>query len=91
MVIELKNDKFKPEFTGQLSFYVAAVDGELAGEYDNPTIGLLLCKEKNDTVAEYSLKDVNAPIGVSEYRLGDALPEEYIKYLPTPEDLQARI
>ena len=91
VVIELKNDKFKPEFTGQLSFYVAAVDGELAGEHDNPTIGLLLCKEKNDTVAEYSLKDVNAPIGVSEYRLGDVLPEEYIKYLPTPEDLQARI
>lgn len=46
VVIELKNDKFKPEFTGQLSFYVAAVDGELAGEHDNPTIGLLLCKEK---------------------------------------------
>lgn len=91
VVIELKNDKFKPEFTGQLSFYVAAVDGELAGEHDNPTIGLLLCKEKNDTVAEYSLKDVNASIGVSEYRLGDVLPEEYIKYLPTPEDLQARI
>lgn len=91
VVIELKNDKFKPEFTGQLSFYVAAVDGELAGEHDNPTIGLLLCKEKNDTVAEYSLKDVNAPIGVSEYRLGDVLPEKYLKYLPTPEDLQARI
>ena len=91
VVIELKNDKFKPEFTGQLSFYVAAVDGELAGEHDNPTIGLLLCKEKNDTVAEYSLKDVNAPIGVSEYRLGDVLPEEFIKYWPTPEDLQARI
>lgn len=91
VVIELKNDKLKPEFTGQLSFYIAAVDGELADEHDNPTIGLLLCKEKNDTVAEYSLKDVNAPIGVSEYRLGDVLPEEYIKYLPTPEDLQARI
>ena len=91
VVIELKNDKFKPEFTGQLSFYVAAVDGELAGEHDNPTIGLLLCKEKNDVVAEYSLRDINAPIGVSEYKLGDVLPEEYLKYLPTPEDLQARI
>lgn len=91
VVIELKNDKFKPEFTGQLSFYVAAVDGELAGEHDNPTIGLLLCKEKNDVVAEYSLRDINAPIGVSEYKLEDVLPEEYLKYLPTPEDLQARI
>ena len=91
VVIELKNDKFKPEFTGQLSFYVAAVDGELASEHDNPTIGLLLCKEKNDVVAEYSLRDINAPIGVSEYKLGDVLPGEYLKYLPTPEDLQARI
>ena len=91
VVIELKNDKFKPEFTGQLSFYVAAVDGELAGEHDNPTIGLLLCKEKNDVVAEYSLRDINAHIGVSEYKLGDVLPGEYLKYLPTPEDLQARI
>lgn len=91
VVIELKNEKFKPEFTGQLSFYVAAVDGELANEKDNPTIGLLLCKEKDNVVAEYSLRDIAAPIGVSEYRLGDVLPEQYLEYLPTPEDLQARI
>lgn len=91
VVVELKNDKFKPEFTGQLGFYTAAVDGELAGEHDNPTIGLLLCKEKNNTVAEYSLKGIDAPIGVSEYRLGDVLPVEYSKYLPSPEDLEARI
>ena len=91
VVVELKNERFKPEFTGQLGFYVSAVDGELAGEYDRPTIGLLLCKTKDDVVAEYSLNNVSAPIGVSEYRLGDALPEEYGKYLPTPEDLEARI
>lgn len=91
VVIELKNEKFKPEFTGQLSFYVAAVDNELAGKFDNPTIGLLLCKEKDNVVAEYSLRDIDAPIGVSEYRFGDILPEQYSNYLPTPEDLQARI
>lgn len=91
VVVELKNEKFKPEFTGQLSFYVAAVDGELANEGDNPTIGLLLCKEKDNVVAEYSLRDIAAPIGVSGYRLGDVLPEQYLEYLPTPEDLQARI
>lgn len=91
VVVELKNERFKPEFTGQLGFYVVAVDGELAGEHDRPTIGLLLCKTKDNVVAEYSLKNVNAPIGVSEYRLGDTLPEEYKKYLPTPEDLEARI
>lgn len=90
-VVELKNDDFKPEFAGKLSFYISAVDGELAGEGDNPTIGLLLCKSKDNVVAEYSLQNVDAPIGVSEYRLGDALPEGYAKYLPTPEDLQARI
>lgn len=91
VVVELKNERFKPEFTGQLGFYVAAVDGELAGEHDRPTIGLLLCKTKDNVVAEYSLKSMTAPIGVSEYRLGDALPEEYGKYLPTPGDLEARI
>lgn len=91
VVVELKNERFKPEFTGQLGFYVAAVDEELACEADNPTIGLLLCKSKDNVVAEYSLRSIDAPIGVSEYRLGDALPGEYAEYLPTPEDLQARI
>lgn len=91
VVIELKNEKFKPEFTGQLGFYVAAVDGEVAGEYDNPTVGLLLCKSKDDAVAEYSLRNVDAPIGVSEYRLGDELPPEYENILPSPEDLMNRI
>lgn len=91
IVVEFKNAEFKPEYTGKLSFYVSAIDGELRGEGDNPTIGLLLCKEKNDVVAEYSLQDINQPIGVSEYRLGDELPGDLAKYLPSPEDLQARI
>lgn len=91
IVVELKNTAFKPEYTGKLTFYVSAVDGELRGEGDNPTIGLLLCKEKNDVVAEYTLKDVNRPIGVSEYRLDDVLPGDFAKYLPSPEDLQSRI
>ena len=91
VVIELKNTVFKPEYTGKLSFYVSAVDGELKGAGDNPTIGLLLCKEKNDVVAEYTLKDVNKPIGVSAYRLGDVLPGDFAKYLPSLEDLQNRI
>lgn len=91
VVIELKNSDFKPEFTGQLGFYVAAVDGELRGEGDGPTVGLLLCKTKDDTVAEYSLRSTNAPIGISEYCMGDELPEEYARVLPSPEDLIARI
>ena len=74
VVIELKNAAFKPEYMGKLTFCISAIDGELRGESDNPTIGLLLCKEKNDVVAEYTLKDINQPIGVSEYRLGDVCP-----------------
>lgn len=91
IVVELKNTAFRPEYTGKLTFYVSAVDGELRGGGDNPTIGLLLRKEKNDVVAEYTLKDINQPIGVSEYRLGDVLPGDFAKYLPSPEDLQNRI
>ena len=91
VVVELKNDAFKPEYMGKLTFYVSAIDGELRGEGDNPTIGLLLCKTKNDVVAEYTLKDINQPVGVSEYRLGDVLPNDFGKYLPSPEDLQTRI
>ncbi|MGN0078252.1 MAG: YhcG family protein [Coriobacteriales bacterium] len=91
VVVELKNEKFKPEFTGKLSFYVAAVDGELRGPADGPTVGLLLCKSKDDVVARYALQDINQPIGVSEYRLGDALPGELGECLPSPEDLESRL
>lgn len=91
VVVELKNESFKPEFTGKLAFYVTAVDELLGEEQDNPTIGLLLCKTKDDLVAEWSLRSIDAPIGVSEYRLGDTLPGDFGKYLPSAEDLQTRI
>lgn len=90
-VVELKNVPFQPEFVGKLGFYTTAIDGELKGELDGPTIGLLLCKTKNNVVAEYSLGSVNVPIGVSEYRVGDELPAEYENILPSPEDLMSRI
>lgn len=91
LVVELKNEKFRPEFTGKLGFYVAVVDDMLAGAFDNPTIGLVLCKEKNDVVAEYALRSIDQPVGASSYRLGDELPEGYRDVLPSPEDLQQRI
>ena len=91
LVVELKSEKFKPEFTGKLGFYVSVVDDMLAGELDNPTIGLVLCKEKNDVVAEYALRSIDQPVGISAYRLGDELPEGYRNVLPTPEDLQTRL
>lgn len=91
IVVELKNDEFKPEYAGKLGFYVSAVDGELCGERDNPTVGLLLCKTKNDAVAEYSLRSVASPIGVSAYQTYDELPEDVRGALPSPEDILSRI
>ena len=91
VVIELKTGDFKPEYAGQLNFYLSAVDGELKKETDNPTIGLLLCKSKNNLVAEYSLKDMSKPMGISEYKFGSVLPEELSKQLPSVEDIQKRI
>ena len=80
VVIELKTGDFTP-----------AVDGELKKETDNPTIGLLLCKSKNNLVAEYALKDLSKPMGISEYKFGSVLPEELSKQLPSIEDIQKRI
>ena len=91
VVIELKTGEFKPEYAGQLNFYLSAVDGILKQEQDNPSIGLLLCKSKNDLVAEYSLKDMSKPIGVSAYQVISNLPEELGKQLPSIEDIQKRI
>ena len=91
VVIELKTGDFKPEYAGQLNFYLSAVDGELKKETDSPTIGLLLCKSKNNLVAEYSLKDMSKPMGISEYKFGGVLPEELSKQLPSVEDIQNRI
>ena len=91
VVIELKTGDFKPEYAGQLNFYLSAVDGILKKEQDNPSIGLLLCKNKNNVVAEYSLKDISKPIGVSEYKITSSLPDNLEKQLPSVEDIQKRI
>ena len=91
VVIELKTGEFKPEYAGQLNFYLSAVDDILKKEQDSPSIGLLLCKSKNDLVAEYSLKDMSKPIGVSAYQITSNLPEELEKQLPSVEDIQKRI
>lgn len=91
VVIELKTGEFKPEYAGQLNFYLSAVDGILKRPDDNPSIGLLLCKSKNDLVAEYALKDMSKPIGVSEYKITSCLPDDLSKQLPSVEDIQRRI
>lgn len=91
VVIELKATEFQPEHTGKLNFYLAAVDGELKHEHDSPTIGILLCKSKNKTVVEYALKNVNAPMGVSEYEITESLPDNLKSVLPSVEEIEAEI
>jgi len=91
VVIELKTGDFKPEYAGKLNFYLSAVDNILKTEQDAPTIGLLLCKSKNDLIAEYALRDINKPIGVSEYRITDEIPEKFRQQLPSIEDIKNRI
>ena len=91
VVIELKAGDFKPEYAGQLNFYLSAVDGILKKEEDNPSIGLLLCKSKNNLIAEYSLKDISKPIGVSEYKVTRNLPDALEEQLPSVEDILKRI
>ena len=83
-----KNTKFKPEYTGKLNFYLSVVDDKLRHKDDNPSIGILLCKSKNKVAAEYAIRDISKPIGLAEYKLGEALPEQLKKSLPSIEDLE---
>lgn len=91
VVIELKNTKFQPEFTGKLNFYLSAVDSLVKADDDNPTIGLLLCKEKNSIEAEFALRDIQKPIGVSEYVLTKELPDDLKSSLPTIEEIENQL
>ena len=91
VVVELKATKFKPEHIGQLNFYVAAVDRQMRMQGDNPTIGLLICKDKNDIVAEYTLRNIETPIGVSSVEIYDQLTADYKSSLPTIEEIEAQL
>ena len=91
VVVELKAGDFKPEHAGQLNFYLAAVDAQLKASDDQPTIGLLLCKNKNQLVAEYALSGMAKPMGVAEYELVRALPEPLDTNLPTVEQLEEEL
>ncbi|NWB20255.1 MULTISPECIES: PDDEXK nuclease domain-containing protein [unclassified Pseudomonas] len=91
VVIELKAGKFKPDHLGQLGFYLAAVDAQLKHPQDSPTIGLLLCKSKNEVVAEYALRDSSRPIGVAEYQLVESLPAELQTSLPSIEQIEREL
>ncbi|MCH7413850.1 DUF1016 domain-containing protein [Belliella sp. R4-6] len=88
VVIELKNSKFIPEFAGKLNFYLSAVDSLMKDDEDNPTIGILLCKDKNNIEAEFALRDINKPMGISELKMIEHLPENLKSSLPTVEEIE---
>lgn len=91
VVVELKSGKFKPEYAGKLNFYLSAIDSQLRHEQNNPSIGLILCKHKDKIDAEYSLRDIQKPIGISEYKLTQALPKKFKSQLPTVEQLEFQL
>ncbi len=91
VVIDLKMIEFKPEFAGKMNFYLSAVDDLIKHEKDEPSIGLILCKSKNGVVAEYALRDMKKPIGVSEMQLLEKLPENLKGKLPTIEELESEL
>ncbi len=91
VVIELKGGKFKPEHLGQLGFYMTAIDRQVKSEFDNPTIGLLLCKTKNKILAEYALGDKSQPMGIAEFKLLESLPPELQTSLPSIEQIEREL
>ena len=91
VVIELKTTEFRPEYAGKLNFYLSAVDKYIKNENDNPTFGILLCKDKKKVTAELALKDINKPIGVSEYKILSEIPEFLENTLPSIEDIEKRL
>ena len=91
IVIELKAGKFMPEFAGKLNYYLSAVDSQLCKDGDNPTIGILLCKKKDKIDVEYALRDIHKPMGISEYMLTNAIPDNIKPQLPSVEELEREL
>lgn len=91
IVVELKATPFKPEYAGQLNFYINVVDDKLRGENDNKTIGPLLCKGKDEVVAQYALTGYDQPIGISDYQLSKAIPENLKSALPSVEEVEEEL
>lgn len=88
VVIELKNTKFIPEYAGKLNFYLSAVDSLVKSDADQPTIGILLCRDKNNFETEFALRDINKPMGVSEFQLTEIIPDNLKSSLPTIEEFE---
>lgn len=88
LVIDLKMGEFKPEYAGKMNFYCSVVDDFLKHDTDQPTIGLILCRDKNKIIAEYALRNINKPIGISNYEFTRALPNKLRSSLPSIEDIE---
>jgi predicted nuclease of restriction endonuclease-like (RecB) superfamily len=91
VVVDLKAKAFEPEFVGKMNFYLAAVDDLLRHPDDKPSIGLIICKTKDEVVAEYALRNTTTPIGISEYKLSESLPADLKGSLPTIEELESEL
>ncbi|MGO8814891.1 MAG: PDDEXK nuclease domain-containing protein [Terriglobia bacterium] len=91
VVVELKAQDFKPEFSGKMNFYLSAIDDLLRHPDDQASIGIILCKSKNKVVAEYALRDLGKPVGISQYRFTEGLPKRLQESLPTVEQLEAEL
>ena len=91
VAVELKMDEFIPEYGSKIGFYLQALDEQVKDENDSPSIGIILCPNKNNKIVDYTLKYINKPIGVSDYKILDKLPTNYMKILPTKEDLNMYI
>ena len=91
IAIELKIGKFKPEYAGKMNFYLASLNDKVKLEDENPSIGIIICKEKTRTTVEYALKSSNQPIGVATYKLQKTLPKELENILPSPEDIAIKL
>jgi len=91
VAIELKIGKFLPEYAGKMQFYLSVLDDKVKLEDENPSIGIIVCKSKNRTIVEYTLKDVSKPIGVSTYKVVEELPEDLSKYLPSGDEIAEKL
>jgi len=87
VVIELKTGKFKPEYAGKMNFYLNLMDRKIKDASDNPTIGLILCEDKKNITVEYAIEGINKPMGVSQFKLTEKLPDNLKEFLPTPEEI----
>jgi predicted nuclease of restriction endonuclease-like (RecB) superfamily len=91
VAIELKAGKFKPEYAGKMSFYLAVLNDKVKEKDENPSIGIIICKSKNKTIIEYALKDISSPIGIANYKLTGNLPKEYKDLLPSPQEIEEKL